>query len=393
MKFFIYLLGYLLYPVSFLIPRKKTKWAFGSSRGAFNDNAKYLYIYVKENRPEVDAVWISESKQTVEKIRSIGLKSYYIGSLKGIWHALRSKYWFFNSYTSDILFFASGNAVCINLWHGVGLKKIEFSISSGKLANLYKKKSFKEVFYHPQVFRRPDYFISTTNFQSVKFAEAFRIKLSQCLNIGYSRNTVLLMDELQRLEFIQKYENRDTLKLIDRMKMYDKIYIYMPTWRDSQRDIFLENIDLFLLDELMKDKNSLFIAKPHSNTKIDIEFFSSFSNVLLLDSKTDVYGVLPYIDVLITDYSSVLYDFILMNNKDVILYLYDINEYINDRDFNYSFYENIVGKEVFNFSELIDCLKNEDYKINETKRSEILTKFWQKENLLEVNELILKNVI
>jgi len=395
MKLFVFLFGFLVYPFSFIIPRSSNKWAFGSFRNAFNDNAKYLFIYASEKYSDVDIAWISASKKTVKDIHDLGLRAYYIGGIKGFWYALRSKYWFFNSYTSDILFFASGNAVCVNLWHGVGLKKIEFSIKSGKLSDRFVKKTLKERFYHPESFRRPDYLLSSTDFQSIKFAEAFRIKLSQCLNIGYPRNAILTVTEEERMRFISRYESPVTQELIEQLKLHSKVFIYMPTWRDSQEDVFSNNIDLSVLNRIMQEMNYLLILKPHANTKVNIEQLSQYENVILLDNKIDTYTILPYTNVLITDYSSVLYDYILMDNKDVILYLYDMKEYIHERDFNYPFLENVVGKIVYNFEDFVDCIKKSDYGINEIRKEEIRQKFWGTDwykTIAEISEEIIKEI-
>ena len=395
LKFLVYLLGYTIYPFSFCIPRSKNKWAFGSFRGAFNDNTKYLFIYTTENHPEVDAAWISPSKQTVRQLRSLGLKSYYIGSIKGLLHALRSKYWFFNSYSSDILFFASGNAICTNLWHGLSLKSVEFSIKSGKLANRYVKKTLRERFYYPQCYTRPNYLISSTDFQSVKFAEAFRINLSQCLNIGYPRNTILTASEEERQRFIKKYEPH-TAAVIARLAAYQKVFLYMPTWRDSQVDIFSRDMNLDAVNKLMAEQNSLFMLKPHANTKVDTEKLSSYSHVMLIDNRVDIYTIAPYTNVLITDYSSILYDYILMNGKNVILYLYDFNDFVEIRNLNYPFLENVVGREVYNLDDLLTCLKSGDYKIDKEKREEVIVKFWGKnwnKTIAEVSEEIIRKTI
>lgn len=386
MKFLLFIFGYLIYPFSFLIPRNKKKWAFGSFRNGFNDNAKYLFIYASESQKDIDVVWFSASKETVRIIQEIGFKAMYIGSFRGVWQAMRSKYWFFNAYTSDILFFSSGNATCTNLWHGVGLKKIEFSITSGKLAERYVKKSFKERFWHPEVFHRPDYFISTTPFQSDKFAEAFRIPIEKCLNIGYPRTHILTCDERERESFIRKYEPEDTQKLIDSFKQYEAIYVYMPTWRDSQKDIFSTHLNLTEINSIMIEQKSLFIIKAHANTSVDGIDFSQYQHIIWFKNNADIYPVLPYTDVLITDYSSILYDYILMKNKDVILYLYDFQEYMDMRDFNYPFEENVVGKKIKTFTELCACISNKNYKIDEEKREEIILKFWgegKKENIFD----------
>jgi CDP-glycerol glycerophosphotransferase (TagB/SpsB family) len=376
-KFFVFLLGYIIYAFSFLVPRSKQKWAFGSFRNAFNDNAKYLFIYLSENMPDKEIVWLSASKQTVQHIRSLKLQAEYMGSWKGLWFALRAKYWFVNAYTSDILFFASGGATCINLWHGVGLnKKIEFSITEGELAKRYVQKTWKERFFHPESFRRPNYMLSSTPFQSEIFAEAFRLKTEQLLNIGYPRNTILLANENERQAFINKYENPQVAPLIHKLKSFSKVYVYMPTWRDSQRNIFSESMNLNILNQMMKEKNSLLLLKPHANTIVDSEKYNAFENILFADKNVDIYPVLPYTDVLITDYSSILYDFMLMHGKELILYLYDYDAYKIQRDFFQDYLLDIPGKICYSFSELQQCLQTGAHLINEEKRQQLIAKFW-----------------
>lgn len=392
MKFFLFLALYLVYPFSFLFPRSKKKWAFGSFRGAFNDNAKYLFIYCAEHCPEIDAVWLSKSMRTVREVKNKGLKAYYIASPKGIWHALTSKYWFYNSYTADILYAFSGGATCVNLWHGVGLKRTEFNITSGKLAERYQQKKFWEVYYHPESFKRPDWLVSSSPFQSVMFASAFRLPLERCLELGYPRNAILTCPEETRHAFVEKYEPASTRQMIDLIQQghYTRTFVYMPTWRDSQREVFTQSFNLPKLDALLQKSNSLLLLKPHANVLINPTEFAGLKNIRLVDGKVDIYPILPYTDVLVTDYSSILYDYILMPGKDVILYLYDYAEYLNDRDLYYPFDENVVGKKVFNFDELFCCIEEGAYTMDEEQRRVIVDRFWGTTTANKASELIVK---
>ncbi|MCR4659052.1 MAG: CDP-glycerol glycerophosphotransferase family protein [Bacteroidales bacterium] len=378
-KFVAYLAAYAVYPLSFLFPRNKKKWAFGSFRGAFNDNAKYLFIYCSEHYPEVDCIWLSKSRSTVRDIRALGLKAHFIASTAGILHALTSKYWFYNSYTSDIMFALSGGAVSVNLWHGVGLKRIEFNITSGTLARRYQQREFFEVFYHPESFKRPNWVLTSTPFQTDMFAPAFRIPKNRCLELGYPRNLVLTCSEADRQSFIAKYETESTRRLVNKITTsgYSKVFIYMPTWRDSQREVLTQSFDMPKLNSLLVEQNALLLLKPHANVIVDKAEFDKLSNVAFIDGKTDVYPVMPYTDVLITDYSSVLYDYILMEpRKDVILYLYDYADYVKDRDLFYPFDENVVGRKVYSFDELYHCIENGDYTIDASERQRIIDKLW-----------------
>ncbi len=389
-KLFAYLLCYAVYPFSFLFVRNKRRLAFGSSKNAFNDNAKYLFIYCQNERQDLDSAWLSLSRKTVAEVRAKGLKAYYTFSVRGMWHALTSKYWFYNAYTSDIMFAFSGNAICVDLWHGVGLKRTEFNIHSGKLAERYQKTSFKEVFYHPEVFRRPNWVVTSTPFQTKMFAPAFRIPEDRCLEVGYPRNEILLWPEEKRLKHVERYEPFETKELLCKIKKgsYQRVFVYMPTWRDSQREIFVQGFDLKKMEAILRSQNAMLLLKPHPNTIIDASAFGSFSNIELVEANVDVYPMLPYVDVLITDYSSVLYDYVLMEGNDVILYLYDYEEYVKEREFFYPFDENVVGKKAFTFEELCRCIEQGDYKMDIAQRNRVVEKFWGKTVMCSANQAI-----
>ena len=142
-KFIAYLLCYAFYPISYLFPRTDKILVFGSYRGAFNDNTKYLFLYANEHITDRKVVWISTKQSTVKHIRSLGYEAYSVMSLKGLWYALRGKYWFVNSYSSDIAFCLAGRTKIVNLWHGVPMKAIEFGITKGDLAKRYVQRDIR----------------------------------------------------------------------------------------------------------------------------------------------------------------------------------------------------------------------------------------------------------
>ena len=376
MKTLAYIICYFIYPFSFLFPRSSRRLAFGSYRGRFSDNSKYLFIYAVEHCYDLDCCWLSTNRKTVQYVRSLGLPAYWVLSPIGVWKALRAKYWFVNSYSSDIMYCLSGSATIVNLWHGVGLKRCEFNITNGALAERYVKQTFKERFYHPESFRKPDYLLTSTPFQTRMFSSAFRVPIEKCLELGYPRNAILTKSKEYVRQFVERYEPKTTLDLIDNIKHYSKVYVYMPTWRDSQKNVFAQHMDLCKLSQVLAVQNAVLLLKPHPNTLVDSIYQAD--NLVLLDRTIDIYGVLPFTDVLITDYSSILYDYLLIPNKQVILYLYDYDEYVRERDFYYPFDENVVGKRVVTFEDLVKSIKEKDYILEEKDREYILSKFWGK---------------
>ena len=276
---------------------------------------------------------------------------------------------------NDIMFCLSGRAVCINLWHGVGLKRIEYNATSGPLADRFKKKNKYDVFTHPECFRKPDWLVTSTPYQTRLFSSAFRIPESRCLETGYPRNRILISPDKVRMQFVENYEPEQTSALIHKLKDYDKVYIYMPTFRDSQLSLFTQSMDLERLNRIMADTNSMLILKPHANVRLT-ENFSSLTNIMLASPIMDIYPILPYVHVLITDYSSIIYDWLLMEGKDVILYLYDYDAYVRERDFFYPFDENVTGCRVDSFESLCSVIESGDYAIDKEERKRLLERFW-----------------
>ena len=389
MKTILYIITYMFYTISFLFVRKRSRYSFGSFRGAFNDNAKYLFIYASQHYTDIETAWLSDNSSTVALVRSLGLKAYKVTSVKGMWYALTSKYWFFNAYTSDIMFCLSGGAVCFNLWHGVGIKRIEYNITSGPLARMYQKKDLKNMFFHPQSFRKPDYVLSSTPFQTHFFSTSFRVDPVRCLEMGYPRNEILICSEGERVSFIEHYAGEKVLQLRVRMKTARRVFVYMPTWRDSQLELFTQGLDLGRIDSMLRKNGDLLLLKPHANVHTRREDYGGLSNVVFVDGELDLYPLLPDTDVLITDYSSILYDYILMQHKGVILYLYDYADYVTMRDFFYPFNENVIGRKVYDFDELLGSIENDDYILDESERLRLVEKFWGKAMLQTPSQKLL----
>ncbi|MBO4605685.1 MAG: CDP-glycerol glycerophosphotransferase family protein [Bacteroidales bacterium] len=372
LKFIAYLLGYIAFPFSFMVPRSRKKTAFGSFRGGFDGNAKYLFIEMSERGEDV--VWLSSSRATVKHVRGLGLRADWVFSPKGAWRALRSRTWFVNAYTSDILWMLSGGAHVVNLWHGVGLKRTEYNSTTGPMYDRYIRKTFGQAFFHPEAYRKPQYLVTASDFQTPMFASAFRMPESRCIKCGYPRNKILVCGEEERQKHIAAYEPEPVKAFLERLKGFKELWIYMPTWRDSQREVFAQNMDLTKLNSALEKRGAALLLKPHPNT-VPVNLYG-LPNVITIDPDVDVYPLLPYTDVLITDYSSALYDYILMDGKKVVLYLYDYSDYVKDREFYFPFDENVIGQRAGNFEELLSIVKNGPEPLDGEKREALIHKFW-----------------
>ena len=127
----------VVFPLSFIMPRSRHKWLFGSNMG-FAGNAKYLFIYLNEHPDEgIRPLWIAKNRQELKQMKAMGLEAFRRWSAKGTYHALTSKYYLYNSYATDLHTVAMGRAVKVNLWHGVGIKTSNTPSPSGHYAMCY----------------------------------------------------------------------------------------------------------------------------------------------------------------------------------------------------------------------------------------------------------------
>ena len=379
---------YPLYFIRFLSgfsKRNKNVWAFGTYNSGFGDNTKYLYLYLEKNFPELEIVWISRKKNNLKFLKSKGINAYFKRSLKGVLAILKAQYIFSNTNIEDVSFWFSKGAKFVNLWHGVPLKKIEFDIKSGKIAwkfqssNTFERMMKKLTF--PGLYRSPDYLLIPSEYMKKYFISAFNIKNQNSLLGEYPRNAIFNYPKKELLNLIARFESKNTLELVESFSKYKKIFVYLPTFRDGKSDFFKNSgIDFQKLNNLGIENNYLFVIKLHPTTSKKILNVSQFKNVKLLESQVDIYPILPFTDILISDYSSIFFDYLLLN-KEIIFFPFDLGEYLKkSREMYFDYDEIVVGKKCFSFEELIQTIKTVNDLDFSQKRNNLRLKIWGKTN-------------
>lgn len=378
--------GWMIRPISFITPRIKKKWVIGNKTG-WNDNSKYLTIELTKNNPEnLRIIWIAKNREQRDLVRTKGVEAYSKWSIKGIYHTLTAGAFFYSSSISDINYWTSGRAFKLNMWHGVGLKKLGM-----KQSDVYNPHSLTTKILTPFFYDKPTFFIGPSDMMSRHFADCYQLEDSRMLKIGYPRNEFILKDKGFILDHIKKFESDKTCDLVKKIEHSQKVYIYMPTFRDDQHDfIKASGLDFQKLNELLKEKDSLLLLKLHPATRVDSINFDALDNIIAIDKTVDIYPILPFTDVLITDYSSIYYDYILLKDKDVILFPFDYEEYIsNSRDFAYDYLTYAPSVKAWNFEDLYFIIKN-DKSLFFPERQEIIKTFWGTNYMHAVDKI--KNV-
>lgn len=286
-----------------------------------------------------------------------------------------SKYWIFNFRTPPY-FAKREDQIFVQCWHGTPLKRIGMDIqvdgnAATKVSDVHKQ--------YLDVGEKCNYFISPSAYATKCFISSFGLdrlhKENVIIEQGYPRNASLFTATEEKLEKIRQELNIPKGK---------KVILYCPTFRDDQYKkgvghTYQLGVNLLRLKEKLP-KDCFLLLRLHYlvSNNIDISQFKGFAvDVSHYDDVNDLYLVS---DLLVTDYSSVFFDFANLH-RPVIFYMYDLEAYKNElRDFYFDI-EELPGPIVQKESELIDAIKNvDDIK---KKYADVYQKFCHRFNYLD----------
>lgn len=342
--------------LSVFIPKSKKIWLFGAWGGRlYGDNPKYLFEYINENKKgKIKAIWISKNNDAIAKIRSKNFIAYHQNSIKGLWYTMRGKVAFSTESYGDISNFLPRKTTLIQLWHGMGAKAMKWKAENGKV--MADSERSREKFSN-------QYWTSTSELYTNIINELLGVPKEKFVITGYPRNDALVeapynqnMEELRR-----KYNGC-------------KFIVYMPTHRNfgAEGNKHINIDELKRVDKLLNEKNIVMVYKPHIHElKNFLEYENEFSNIILAKDQSvwgDVYSYLNYFDLLISDYSSILTDF-MCTGKPIVYFPYDIDAYINgDAGLNEYFWRIPGGPMGYTWDEVL--MHAESLLLNDTWKEE-----------------------
>lgn len=363
-------MAFLLRLLARCVPRRRSLWVFSSGQGGFAGNPKYLFLWTQLNRPDISPIWLGKDTASVALIRNSKLPVVQRRSLRGIWLQLRAGIHIYDG-TPDALTNAAGaGAVHVNLWHGVGVKNVENSINVGPTAQAYKGRALG-----PQP--RPDLICTSSQAQSIRLANAFQVPRSRCVELGTPRLDIMFDPKLR--SHATALENFSSVESI--FATHKERYIYMPTFRDTGRDFLHAGFpDLARVNHVLASRDAYLFLKPHRKTRdTKLVIPPACRNIGWWPSDLDVYPMLPRFELLLTDYSSILFDFLAIRAEGAMLYTFDWDEYrCQDRDLAYSIDEWAICERVDNFETLCHALMTGRAlkPISVPKLDELRNKFW-----------------
>ena len=256
----------------------------------------------------------------------------------------------------------------IQTWHGTPLKKLALDMETVFMAGEKGIEDYKKNFYENT--RTWDYLISQNSFSTAIFRRAFDFR-KEILEIGYPRNDVLFhMNQQNDIVMLKKRLGLPPNK---------RIILYAPTWRDNEfygsgKYKFNPKIDFSVLKEEL-GRDSVMIVKYHYLVMDQIDWSPYGDFIRSYDMSYDISLLYLVSDLLITDYSSVMFDFSILK-RPMLFYCYDLEEYRNSlRGFYFNLLEEAPGPVVGTTQELLHAIRNYDSRQFQVKYDAFLSKY------------------
>ena len=343
-----------------IIPKDRNLWAFGAWQGnLYGDNSKYLFEYVNRECPEVRAVWIAGEKSVAEKVKSAGFCCYHRFSLKGILTWLRAGVCFETEGNQDLTpAVGMGKQKIIQLWHGMGIKAV------GLESGWYKEQPEAEAVAQREMFEKVYakwYWLCASEEAKKKYSRSFAVPEEQFIITGQPKDD----------SFVNVKENETVMQLREHFPGA-RIAVYLPTHRNFGKNSQISDImsveSLKAADAKLQEKNIAMIFKPHFHELAKYAGYEAeFTNIIFATDKQkygDVYEFLPSCDLLITDYSGIMFGY-LASNKPILYFAYDYESYVTeDAGFCYDYEDIVYGPICKTWDEVITqaaVIRPEDY--------------------------------
>lgn len=326
-------------------------------RNVLDGNLKFIYEYISDEEYEKILCLKSDRKE----------KRKFKEKIKLLYNIVTSKYIILDDYSSfiSIIRVRKGQEIC-QLWHGAGaFKKFGYSRQDKESNQLTGHKNYTKA-------------CVTADDIRWCYAEGFGIDINNVKATGMARTDIFFDEKYIKQKRAEIYEEYPFLK-------NKKVILFAPTYRGtSLRESYYdyEQLDLEKIYNQLKDEDYIFIFKWHpglyykmkSNNECPYNFEKYKDFYFDFSDKRDVNDLLLITDVLITDYSSVIFDYALLN-KPIIYFAYDLEEYAGNggRGLYFDFSEYVYGDIAQNTDKLISSIKNA--KVMEDKRNKFINKF------------------
>ena len=334
---------------SLVVPRRNDLWVFGCGSGV-GEGA--LPLFRLAQAPGRSTIWLAKNDEEIAAARTLGIPAVLKSSWRGFTTTLRAGVIVVTHGLGDANRYATRGAFVVQLWHGIPLKLINLdspvtsSSGSGVLSRILQR-----------MYRLAASTISVmpaaSEVSAARLRTAFGLEPSRVVVTGDPRDDIVVTSTAA--------EARERLfRALGAEDSGERIVLYAPTWRDGARDPGVpEPHEWERIASWLDSTDSLLVVRPHPLGVGD--YLTDAPGVVLLPASAlgDVTPVLPAVDLLITDYSSIAYDFSL-TGRPIAFLAPDLEAYEASRGLYEPYPVFSGGTETRSWTELLNLLEPAD---------------------------------
>lgn len=341
----LFLLFFRIFPIN------NKKIVITSYRGkGYGDMGKYI-VEEKLSRKEQNCVIYWASKEQYKNTLPSSVKYVKYNSILYLYHLATAKVWI-NNARFHLGIIKRKNQYYIQTWHGgLGLKKIEAAATDLPSSYIYSAKKDSKMI---------NLLISNSKYRTEQYKANFWYS-GEIAEYGLPRNDIFFKKDKNIIQKVKKELN---------ISKEENIIMYVPTFRSYDFDYLSINFDN-LVNKLKNKygKNYKVLVRLHPN-KCDFDI--NGENIINVTNYPDADELLLITDILISDYSSIFFDF-LFTGKNVYLYAPDYKKYTHNRGLNFEYLKLPFSISLTN-KELINNIINDEAKKYENDLKNFLKK-------------------
>ncbi len=351
-----YLLGAV---ATVLVPRSGRVWVFGCGIGP-GEGALPLYRLARARLgADVRVVWLATTPAELQRARDLGLDAVAKLSARGLWLTLRAGVAVVTHGLGDVNRYGVRGAFVVQLWHGVPLKKLHLDSPATLRSDLFGGSRLVRALLARGI-RAAGSQIRLFPVASERIVgricSAFGVDRDRVVVTGDPRDDVLLAGPVE-----QRRSNARALLegALGALPVDARLVLYAPTWRDGERDPSAPDGSTW--DEIadwLERTDTVLIVRVHPLGHGDYAAGSARSpriRLLTANAINDVNPVLPAIDAVVTDYSSIAFDFALLDRPSVFLAA-DLETYTASRGLYEPYRTFSGGRHVVGWPHVLDQL-------------------------------------
>lgn len=331
----------LLYLINWIRPPSKKKVIFFANKSVWGDNISLFHAYLFEHSDYKLHIICSDKALFSSLKQEFGSNVSYVYSFSALRHFIEAFFIIISHSTKIRHFFpfymCLSRKHVLNLWHGIPLKRLNYQIRGYKTRlNVRQQQRYSS-------------FTVCSELEQLIVACCFDMSIDDVVVTNTPRNDLLLQSQSERAK--------------TDFGEYKAVILYAPTWREEGEETRLfpfEDFDPEALDKALCDLGALILVRHHIETGSTADVaLARLLHVQLADQKRfpDTQLLLKEMDALVTDYSSIYLDYLLLD-RPIIYVPYDEEDYRRYRGFMVDYDQAIAGPKVFTQAGFIAELNN-----------------------------------